>query len=46
MANANGIMPTNVTATWPGRWAMFLLAWGISAVPVAALAISHRRRER
>ena len=46
MANANGIMTTNVTATWPGRWAMFLLARGISAVPVAALTISHRRRER
>jgi len=46
MANANGIMTTNVTATWPGRWAMFLLARGISAVPVAALTICHRRRER
>jgi len=33
MANANGIMTTNVTATWPGTWAMFLLARGISAAP-------------
>ena len=37
MANANEIMTTNVTATWPGRWAMFLLARGLSAMPVAAL---------
>jgi hypothetical protein len=44
MANADGIMTTNVTATWPGTWAMFLLARGISAGPVAALTISHRKR--
>jgi hypothetical protein len=35
-----------VTATWPGRWAMFLLARGISAAPAAALTICHCRRER